>query len=602
MSEDSGQKTDGQQAEELEKVKPASGGQEGGRELGWRAAGTCGATGAATAASEATATEEPAPSKTINEAGPTAAGSAAEDASATDDAEATDEEAAVGQPAFSAKTVIIALVVLVAVLGAAMAFYAASRAQDGSEPASAASRPEVDPSYVAAVVNGEEILESAVTDRVMVLRDSNEEYATDSGWAKALSDNGLTPQTLRENVIDTLKQELLVRQAAAEQDIVVDDAAVQEKIEEVKTSFGVQDEEQWQEVLTSYGYTEELLIEELNLSNLQDQLNDWLIANAKQEDIDQYISENAAQYLGKRVSAIILASGDGKSVDEIKAQAAELKARIDAGEDFATLADEYSMNATEEDTGGDVGWLNESSSLSDDLFAAYETLTVGAVAEPVFEETEATEDSEASVVAYILKCTEEFALPEDADSSAPIDVELVPESVKEALTEEYNSTLLSAYMTEKEEAAEVEINEMPEGLPYDVDMELASASSSAAVAEAEAAGLEITDEKVGDGDEAVAGSTVRVLYTGKLEDGTIFDSTANRDNEPFEFVLGDGQVIAGWDAGVVGMKVGGKRSLVIPAELGYGDSGTSTIPGGATLYFTIELLEVVPPEAAEATE
>ncbi len=104
--------------------------------------------------------------------------------------------------------------------------------------------------------------------------------------------------------------------------------------------------------------------------------------------------------------------------------------------------------------------------------------------------------------------------------------------------------------------------------------------------------LKIEELLVGEGTEAKSGNTVSVHYTGTLTDGTKFDSSLDR-GDPFEFNLGAGQVIAGWDQGVVGMKVGGKRKLTIPSELGYGERGAGvSIPPNATLVFEIELLEV----------
>ena len=103
-------------------------------------------------------------------------------------------------------------------------------------------------------------------------------------------------------------------------------------------------------------------------------------------------------------------------------------------------------------------------------------------------------------------------------------------------------------------------------------------------------GLEIEDQIVGDGEEAVAGQTVEVHYTGWLTDGTKFDSSLDR-NDPFSFTLGAGQVIAGWDQGVAGMKIGGARKLTIPPELGYGERGAGgVIPPNATLVFKVELI------------
>ena len=104
--------------------------------------------------------------------------------------------------------------------------------------------------------------------------------------------------------------------------------------------------------------------------------------------------------------------------------------------------------------------------------------------------------------------------------------------------------------------------------------------------------LIIEDLTVGEGATAAAGQSVSVHYTGWLTNGQKFDSSVDR-NDPFEFNLGRGQVIAGWDQGVAGMQVGGKRKLTIPPELGYGERGASgVIPPNATLVFEVELLGI----------
>jgi len=105
--------------------------------------------------------------------------------------------------------------------------------------------------------------------------------------------------------------------------------------------------------------------------------------------------------------------------------------------------------------------------------------------------------------------------------------------------------------------------------------------------------LLIEDIIVGEGDEANDFNKVVVNYTGSLTDGSVFDSSLNPGREPFTFTLGAGSVIKGWDLGVKGMKVGGKRKLTIPPELGYGENGAgSVIPPGSTLIFEVDLLEV----------
>lgn len=101
----------------------------------------------------------------------------------------------------------------------------------------------------------------------------------------------------------------------------------------------------------------------------------------------------------------------------------------------------------------------------------------------------------------------------------------------------------------------------------------------------------ITDVQMGTGAEAVAGKKVTVNYVGKLENGTVFDASA-KHGQPFTFTLGVGQVISGWDEGITGMKVGGKRQLVIPPEKGYGAQAVGSIPPNSTLIFDVELLGV----------
>jgi FKBP-type peptidyl-prolyl cis-trans isomerase len=143
---------------------------------------------------------------------------------------------------------------------------------------------------------------------------------------------------------------------------------------------------------------------------------------------------------------------------------------------------------------------------------------------------------------------------------------------------------------------EPEPRPQPSARPEPVALPSASASTVAVEADAAPAAkvdkLEKIDLKVGKGPAAKAGDTVKVHYTGKLMDGTKFDSSLDRD-EPFSFTLGEGGVIKGWDEGVVGMKKGGKRKLVIPSELAYGKRGSPPkIPPDAPLTFEIELLSI----------
>jgi len=102
--------------------------------------------------------------------------------------------------------------------------------------------------------------------------------------------------------------------------------------------------------------------------------------------------------------------------------------------------------------------------------------------------------------------------------------------------------------------------------------------------------LKIEDVRAGTGAEAKNGDMLTVHYEGKLDDGTVFDSSYGR--EPFTLTLGRGDVIRGWELGLLGMKAGGKRQLTIPPELGYGPNGYGPIPPNAALHFTVELLKI----------
>jgi FKBP-type peptidyl-prolyl cis-trans isomerase len=124
-------------------------------------------------------------------------------------------------------------------------------------------------------------------------------------------------------------------------------------------------------------------------------------------------------------------------------------------------------------------------------------------------------------------------------------------------------------------------------------------SSPATPSGEDVASLQITDVKVGTGVEATTGKTITVNYTGWLysttaadHHGSKFDSSRDPGRQPFAFTLGVGQVIAGWDQGVAGMKVGSQRTLVIPSSLAYGSRGTTGIPGNSALVFDVELLDV----------
>ncbi|NJK37036.1 MAG: FKBP-type peptidyl-prolyl cis-trans isomerase [Oscillatoriales cyanobacterium RM2_1_1] len=133
---------------------------------------------------------------------------------------------------------------------------------------------------------------------------------------------------------------------------------------------------------------------------------------------------------------------------------------------------------------------------------------------------------------------------------------------------------------------------LAQGMSAQVDTKLAETTMNQENVITTDSGLQYVDLEVGDGASPQPGQTVVVHYTGTLEDGKKFDSSRDR-NQPFQFKIGVGQVIKGWDEGVATMKIGGRRKLIVPAELGYGARGAGgVIPPNATLIFDVELLKI----------
>ncbi len=146
-----------------------------------------------------------------------------------------------------------------------------------------------------------------------------------------------------------------------------------------------------------------------------------------------------------------------------------------------------------------------------------------------------------------------------------------------------SQTAIAAELNSTSPVVQIAANPTEELKNMDIDLSKATTTES---------GLQYIDEVVGEGAFPMEGEMVTVHYTGKLTNGKVFDSSVKR-NEPFSFVIGVGQVIKGWDEGVITMKPGGKRTLIIPPDLGYGSRGAGgVIPPDATLIFDVELLSI----------
>jgi len=386
---------------------------------------------------------------------------------------------------------------------------------------------------VAATVNGVNIMEQEVTDAIEAMRAQSGNYTEDVDWATALAMSGLTPESLRDSVIQSKIRDIIITQEAESQGFTIDDEAIDDQVAQTRLTVGADEDDAWLEMLQTYGYQDEKAYRDmLVINDLTMQLYDEFSVEPTDDELRTYIAQNP------------------------------------------NAVDGFSLTGT-----------NDTNTAAD--------TPAGTEGEPAADAATDTEEPDVPTVS-----------PDD------VDLKTIPSSTldefKDLWSQNNKGIAFQDWIQELVDAADVVINPMPENVSYNVDMDLASVnnqddepmetptyeySSADAVASAVAQGLVITDEVIGTGAEAKPGSTVLVHYVGTLEDGTEFDSNKEGDT-PFSFTLGEGRVIKGWDAGVVGMKVGGTRTLVIPAALAYGSSGQGTIPANATLHFTVELVEV----------
>jgi len=390
---------------------------------------------------------------------------------------------------------------------------------------------------VAATVNGVEIYEQDVTDAIEAMRTQSGNYSEDVAWASVLAASGLTPESLRDSVIQTKARDIIISQEAEAQGFAVDDEAIDDSIAQTRQTVGADDDATWLEMLNAYGYRDEQAYRDMLVTNdLTMQLYEEFTVEPTDEELRTFIAQNP------------------------------------------TAVDGFTLPGTEPPAPADTPAGTE-----------------GENAAETPEGTEGENPADANTPEETIP-----VLPEDVDLKAiPSDVIA---QFKDLWLQSNKGLAFQDWIQELIDAADIVINDMPEDVSYNVDMSLAEDttpqdepsyeySSAEAVAAAMAQGLVITDEVVGTGPEAMPGSTVLVHYVGTLEDGTEFDSNTAGDT-PFSFTLGEGRVIKGWDAGVVGMKVGGTRTLVIPSDLAYGPAGQGSIPPNATLFFTVELVEV----------
>lgn len=304
----------------------------------------------------------------------------------------------------------------------------------------------------AATVNGTDIPEDDVTLEVQAIRERMG-LTDEQSWGEWMAQNGFTPETVREQVIDGLVNEELIRQITKEQEITVDAAEIDGYVDSMRSRY--ESDEQWQDALKQAGLTEEEYRENIELSLLSNRLMETVATDDEPaaEDMLTYAQMFAASYDGaKRSSHILFDSGD-------EATAQEVLEKINAGQlDFAEAAQQYSKDTGSAANGGDVGW-DKLTTFVDEYQTALNDLDNGAVSGLV--------PSQFGI--HIIKCTDVFTAPSEVTSTDQLPEEFVT-SIRTMLSQSQSSQGYNTWLTEQREAADVVVNPMPEGLPYYVDM------------------------------------------------------------------------------------------------------------------------------------
>ncbi len=354
---------------------------------------------------------------------------------------------------------------------------------------------------VAATVNGKDIPEEQVTKQVEQVR-AQSGLSDDEQWGKFLVQNDLTPESVREDVINGIAQEQLIKEGATQLEIEVPDTDVDEAVSSFKANFST--DEAWQDALKQAGFTEESYRESIGGSMIEQKLASHFEEGIEptEEDIVNAVKTYAPYYDGAKRSSHILFKVDDvtdeAAMAEATAQAQNVLGQINNGMDFAEAARQYSGDEGSAAEGGDVGWDKLNSFVSE-YTDALTNLEVNQVSEPV--------TSQYGV--HLIKVTETYTAPE-ADALNSLDQ--VPEGFRENIREMAISvkanSLYGEWVEDLKEDAEININPMPKGLPYDIDLtpyqeeqeaeDAATGTAAPDAADAAAADEAITDEVITD--------------------------------------------------------------------------------------------------------
>lgn len=363
---------------------------------------------------------------------------------------------------------------------------------------------------VAATVNGTEIAEDDITAYIESFRESSS-LTDEAAWGEWMASSSLTPESVREEVIDMYTQRELIKEGAQELNVSVDSSEIDPYVEKTKANYS--SDEQWQAALSQAGMTEDEYRSELELQLKSQKLQETFSADdPTEEELVQYAQMYASAYDGaKRSSHILFAADDTATAQSVLDQ-------INAGTlDFAAAAQQYSTDTGSAVNGGDVGWdaLNSFvteytdalNGLSKDQVSGLVTSTYGT---------------------HIIKCTDVFTAPAEVTSTDQIPAEFL-DTIKSSLSSQKQQEAYSTWLEEKKTSADIVINDMPEGLPYYVDMSKYATDDATETSESGAA--TVTNED---------GST-----TTTNADGTV---TTNYPDGTYTVTSADGLTIDTYDA------------------------------------------------------
>lgn len=318
---------------------------------------------------------------------------------------------------------------------------------------------------VAATVNGVNIKEDTVTEQIMSLRQSS--YESDEDWATYLSQQGLTPESYRENVIDSIARQYLLTQTEKEYDITVSQDDLDEAWDEAVENYGG-DEDTFVDMITQFGFTKETYQENTKSSLAQEKLREKVasVEDPTDDQIVSHINENLDTYNDARRSSHILFKVADDATDEesaeVEAKAQEVLDKLNAGEvEFADAAKEYSEDSSADD-GGDVGWDKLTTFVTEyqDALSALSTGQMSGLVKTTYGY-------------HIILCTDQFNV--ESVSSADEIPEAIRDAISSKIKAEEESAKYSTWLNDYIDKADIKINEMPEDAPYNVDMSKAKA-------------------------------------------------------------------------------------------------------------------------------